>query len=406
MPLPVPAEYSDWQSFATALLQALGQSDSEVIAGSASSSGGAYIPAGFFPLWMQDGTGELYYGNTTGTPPPAPDLVFIDTAAIADAAIETAKINVGAVGSLQLADLAVLTAKINDAAIVSAKIGDLQVVTAKIADLAVNSAKIANLAVGTAQIQDAAITNLKVAALAVGTANIITASITNALIQDATISTADIGTAQITTALIGNAQITNALMANASIGSAQIVNASIATADIGVAQITAALIASLAVGTAAIQDAAIIAAKIGDAEVGTLKLAGQAVTIPVSAYTAATITVPGSSSWTTIQSCAITSTGAPVSINASFYMGLFDHASPSPQQCLWRIVRGATVVYGPVVISEADSSTAYRGAGSNAAQCQDVPGVGAFTYSIQVETLDANAATAGFRSLQLLETKR
>jgi hypothetical protein len=421
MPLPLPAEYGDWQSFATALLQALGQGDAEVVSGSTGGPAG-YIPPGFFPLWMQDGTGELYYGNASGTPPTAPDIVFIDTAAIADAAIETAKISPGAVnnnaladlavGTAKLSDLAVVTAKINDAAIVSAKIGDLQVVTAKIADLAVNNGKIANLAVGSANIQDAAVTNLKVGALAVGTANIITSSITSALIQNGTIVTADIGSAQITTALIGSAQITNALIASAAVGSAQIINASILTADIALAQITAALIANLAVGTAAIQDAAIIAAKIGDAEVGTLKLAGQAVTIPVSAYTAGIVTVPGSSGYTTVQSCAITSTGAPISINASFYLGYlssipsFGHSSVSPSQCFWQIVRGATVIYGPVSIAEAESSGAYRGTGPNAAICQDVPGAGTFTYSIQITTLDANAAQVAFRSLQLLETKR
>jgi Putative phage tail protein len=78
------------------------------------------------------------------------------------------------------------------------------------------------------------------------------------------------------------------------------------------------------IGTTLIADAAITAAKIQDLEVDTQKLAGQAVTIPVSAYTKAetslacdfTITSGDATptSWANLQSCTILSSGAPISI--------------------------------------------------------------------------------------------
>lgn len=233
MPLPMPDQYDDWRDWASAIMQVLGASDNEVVAGAVSTTV-VPAPAGYHPIWMNDTAGTVWAGNPYGTAPVAADLVFIDTAAIADAAIETQNV----------ADLAISTAKIANAAIVSAKIGDLQVVTAKIGDLAVNNAKIANLAVASANIQDLAVTQAKVGLLAVGSAQII----------DLAVSTAKIADAAILTAKIGDAQV----------GTAQIAVASISTALIQNAAIVQALIAAAAIGTAQIQDAAITSAKILD----------------------------------------------------------------------------------------------------------------------------------------------
>lgn len=231
MPLPMPDQYDDWRDWASAIMQVLGAGDNEIVAGEVRTIVSP-APAGYHPVWMNDGFGTIWAGNPYGTAPVAADLVFIDTAAIADAAIETQKV----------ADLAINTAKIGNAAIVSAKIGDLQVVTAKIADLAVNNAKIANLAVASANIQDLAVTQAKIGLLAVGSAQIIDLAVGTAKIADASILTAKIGLAQVGTAQIAAASITTALIQNAAI--------------------VQALIGAAAIGTAQIQDAAISSAKI------------------------------------------------------------------------------------------------------------------------------------------------
>ena len=94
-------------------------------------------------------------------------------------------------------------------------------------------------------------------------------------------------------------------IAGAAIGSAQIADAAIGSAKI----------ASAAVGSAQIADAAIGSAKIGDAQVGTLKIAGEAVTVPRSAYTAAAYNATSTSPvFYDVQTCYIDADGASVMI--------------------------------------------------------------------------------------------
>jgi hypothetical protein len=198
MNLPNPDNYASWQEYSRALIRSLleGVAGAGYIAAGSETGGGGgggsptptptptpFPDPPFVPLWLDSSTAKLYLGNADSDPPAGSDIVYIDTAAIADAAITTLKIDVGAVGSANLADLAVVSAKIADAAIVSAKIGDLQVTTGKIGDLAVNSAKIANLAVtsgkianlavGSLQIADNAVVRGKIAAGAVTTENLL-----------------------------------------------------------------------------------------------------------------------------------------------------------------------------------------------------------------------------------------
>lgn len=72
----------------------------------------------------------------------------VDAGKLAQKAVTTTKIADAAVGRAAIGTAAVGTANIANAAITSALIGDLEVVTAKIADLAVNDAKVANLSAG------------------------------------------------------------------------------------------------------------------------------------------------------------------------------------------------------------------------------------------------------------------
>jgi hypothetical protein len=249
-PLPSVQQHSTWQSFANALLSVLvdgapvNEAEVGYIVANVPISPPQLppLPTGVFPVWFNSVDATAYLGNPDYDPPTAPEIVFIDTQNIAEAAIETANIADGTIVGGKIANLTIVSALIGDAQIVNAKIGDLAVNEAKIANLAVSSAKIANLAVGSAQIQ----------LLAVGSAHIADAAIVSAKIGAAQIETAHIAAAQITTALIANAQITTALIANAAI--------------------TNALIGNLAVNTAQIQDLAVSTGKIQDLAVSSAKI--------------------------------------------------------------------------------------------------------------------------------------
>lgn len=158
------------------------------------------------------------------------------------------------------------------------------------------------------------------------------------------------------------------------------------------AQIGAGLITS-----AKIQDAAITTAKVGDLQVSTLKIGANAVTIPVSAYTSGTTTV-SSTSYTDVQSAAITSTGAPIFINASCICkgsgsGIFQV----------RILRGSTTLW------EGEIYAINTGAIPVSMGIKDTPGSGTFTYKIQVakdSAVGSPSIDVSNRSLYLLETKK
>lgn len=244
-----------------------------------------------------------------------PAGVYIKSAYIMNAAIDTAMI----------ANLAVDTAKISDAAIVTAKIADASISTAKIQNAAITTALIGIEAVGSSNIGTAAITSAKIGSAQVGTAHIVDAAITDAKIYslDATkitsgyISSARIDAGTITatqidsrgltiedsggTVLFGagtnldwsliSSQPSNIFNANITVNS----NGTLSGAGGGAVSLSGlgagamatidqinssnvwTYIGAAAIGTAFITDAAIVSAKIGDAEVGTLKVAGNAI---------------------------------------------------------------------------------------------------------------------------------
>ena len=204
----------------------------------------------------------------------------------------------------------------------------------------------------------------------------ITASNVSTYIASAAIGSAQIADAAITTAKIGDAQITNAKIGDAAITTAKIGDAAITTAKIGDAQITNA--------------------KIGTAAVDTLKIAGQAVTIPVSAYTA------GSSGGGNIQSASITSTGAPIFVIASYAWTGDDNN----RGVRTRVLRNGVEVY------DSGQVVAARGSGGlNSVSFRDTPGVGPHTYTVQVSAFSYDGNSGGTisvfaRSVLLLEVKR
>lgn len=131
--------------------------------------------------------------------------------------------------------------------------------------------------------------------------------------------------------------------------------------------------------------------------VNTINLAGQAVTIPVSAYTAGGVN--GVDGDVLLQSATITSTGAPITIlvSAGVQLGTSDQGSV---RALLRLYRGATLLYSEPVAG-----------GIVTLSISDTPGAGAHTYHAKL-----NQNTAGYtnliqsittnRSLCILETKK
>ena len=224
-----------------------------------------------------------------------------------------------------------------------------------------------------AMIQDATITNAKIGALAVDSAKI----------ADAAIMTAKIGDAQVTSAKVGTAQI----------GTAHIQTAAIATAHIQDAQIT----------TAKIGDAQITTAKIGAAAVDTLHLAGQAMSIPIGAYTGALYTIPqNNNGYFTVQTLTFTSLGYPNLIIAS--AGVHPLAASGrvvPTSANFLVQRnGVTVLSGSLSLSAAYAWDSWAITGIFA------PAVGAVTYTLLVAFNGSAGGYVASRALSVIELKR
>ena len=131
-----------------------------------------------------------------------------------------------------------------------------------------------------------------------------------------------------------------------------------------------------------IHNVAVQTAQIEDLAVNTLKIAGQAVTIPLSAYTQGSIALTPST-YTAIQSQAITSSGYPIAIFIS-----------------------ATCVYSLPWALARDGVWIASGSSNNpSAVFQDTPGTGYHNYIFYVQG-GTGTIYATNRCIVLLETKR
>lgn len=134
--------------------------------------------------------------------------------------------------------------------------------------------------------------------------------------------------------------------------------------------------------------------------INTLNIAGQAVTIPVSAYTASTMAV-GPNVTTSVQSLSIASSGAPILIFAQITLaanGNYDYVNYSVSVSIRRngsLIR--TYVASPIntVITQVPLSMT------------DTPGVGTHQYEIVVFVgVPSTTFSISGRSLSVIETKR
>lgn len=186
-------------------------------------------------------------------------------------------------------------------------------------------------------------------------------------------------------------------IANATIGTAQIIDANITTAKIADANITTAKIADAQITAAKIADATITTAKIGTAQIDTLRIAGNAVTIPVSAYTAAGFTL--STTFSTFQSATINPDGGTVVCLVTVEGYLANAATPSLID--FRLLAPS----GAVLITAQVEPSGTVGAGTTVAfSCSSTE---SGTYSAQARQVTSGPTMrVRERSLVLLATKR
>lgn len=299
----------------------------------------------------------------------------ITSAKIAAGSVTAAKVQAGAIGADQIAANAITTGKIAAGAVSADQIAANAIVATKIATNAITSDKILAGAIQTDKIAANSITGGLIAASGVITvaAQINDAVITNAKIENGAITTAKIGDSQITTAKINDAAIT--------------------TAKIGTAAITSAKIG----------DAQITTAKIGTAQVETLTIAGNAVTVPVSAFTSGSVSRGLADTWVTVQSVSITTSGQKVFISFSSQpigCTVVGESSTDFYMPVFRIVRNSTVIYDGF-FTPSFSFTEQPVAGTYTYYVQMIAQAGNFPRSPEGATVSASA-----RSMLVMEVKR
>jgi hypothetical protein len=144
--------------------------------------------------------------------------------------------------------------------------------------------------------------------------------------------------------------------------------------------------------------------------VQTSYIQNNAVTNPTSAYSTGSVSVPDTGAWTDLQTVTISATGAPINVHGFFYAGFSEYAGTGASNiALYRVIRDATVIFGPVNLASFVSGTTVRGTGPNPALVLDQPASGSRTYKLQAWF---NDGTGGgtlapiFRSLVIMEAKK
>lgn len=245
---------------------------------------------------------------------------------------------------------------------------------------------ILDLTVTTAKINDLAITNAKIGNLAVREANIASAQVTNAKIGSFIQSNNYV--ADSTGWYIGKN------------GDAEFRDI-FARGDIEASSLKANELDIVETG------------HITDLAVETIKIKNQAVTFPVSAYTAAvqTITDSNDDTWITIQQVTLTvSTSGSVNVQFSTFIEGYISADSETLRVDVRVLRDAVDVYNSLdffeVFSGSDSDNTERALAS--ATFLDTPGVGSRTYYLQAYITGAETFNAKFknRSLTVIELKK
>lgn len=237
------------------------------------------------------------------------------------------------------------------------------------------------------------------------------ALITNVVVREAAGATALIDGSVIANKVAAGAIEADKLAAN-SVVAGKVAADAITTNNIQAGAVTAAKVATsnLITLSAQINDGIITSAKIGDAQitnakignlqVDTIKIANNAITITTSAYSTGSVTLTNGA-WVDVQSIVFTATGAPILL---LFNGQASQIASGIYNILrFRIVRDATVIYGPVENwSYQDENRSFS------LSVTDTPSAGSFTYKVQafLQTGSGGSCNVSYRSLIALETKR
>lgn len=140
----------------------------------------------------------------------------------------------------------------------------------------------------------------------------------------------------------------------------------------------------------------IITDMLDDLGVTTGKIADDAVTIPASAYTSGSVTLPAAGTETDLQSVTLTSTGAPilVIVNLQFIRGDSDDA------ITFKVYRDSTVLATWAATASASLL------GTMAFVIEDTPGSGSVTYKVTGSEVGDSDGSAQQRAMYCLEVKK
>ncbi len=158
--------------------------------------------------------------------------------------------------------------------------------------------------------------------------------------------------------------------------------------------------ANAAIGRALIGSAAIGTAQIGNAAVDTLNIAGQAVTFPVSAFTAADMDLVGND-WVEVQAITFTSPVAPMEIVFSCIYTRGQITVPGGA-VRFRLVYDNTVLLTSPAIYRSDTEALN---GPITFTFTHTPGSGVRRYVVEMVKVSGDAATVSHRHLRALGLK-
>lgn len=233
--------------------------------------------------------------------------------------------------------------------------------------------------------------------------------LTGSLIVDGTITGSKVSAATITGTNIAGNTITAANIAANTITASEIASATITSTQIAAATISAGNMAanSITAANAAIADAAITTAKIGTAQVDTLQIAGQAVTIPISAFTLASQAAfnNATTSWRTVQQVTITASGNPIYITTSGSATQGTAVGIGTYDASFRISRAPSSGGTPTALTT-------NSVGNPSLNITDNPASNTYNYFLQIlNPYDTSGSgevtpTISNRSMYALETKR
>lgn len=173
--------------------------------------------------WTRGPGGGLVAGfkaNSVGASELADESV--DTGALIDLAVITAKVAALAITEGKLAENSVATAKIVALAVTTAKLAAAAVTEEKLGNEAVAEAKIKALAVSAAKLAAESVTETKIGALAVTAAKIAAEAVTTGKIAALAVTAAKIAAEAVETAKIANLAVTAAKLAAKSVEAAKI----------------------------------------------------------------------------------------------------------------------------------------------------------------------------------------